>query len=104
MPYWFKFSLQVAPAELEEVLRTHPSVSDVGVIGVPCPRAGETPVAYIVPKTQVKLTADDVKNFLSEKVSRHKQVSEVFFIDRIPKSASGKILRKDLQQIYKKDH
>lgn len=103
-PYWFEFSFQVAPAELEELLRTHPSVSDVAVIGVPSTRTGETPIAFIVQKKDMKLKDDDVKNFLSGKVSRHKEVSEVFFIDSIPRSASGKILRKDLKQTYVKDH
>ncbi|KAG8297974.1 hypothetical protein J6590_025191 [Homalodisca vitripennis] len=94
--------LQVPPAELEELLRTHPLVSDVGVIGVPDPRSGEVPVAYIVPqKHSKKLTAEHIKQFLSERVSRHKQLADVIFTDSIPKSAAGKILRKDLRELYK---
>lgn len=93
--------MQVPPAELEEVLRTHPLVSDVGVIGVPDARAGEVPVAYIVPQEGKKPTVEQIKEFLSEKVSRHKQVSKVIFIDIIPKSAAGKILRKELRELYK---
>lgn len=89
------------PAELEEVLRMHPLVSDVGVIGVPDARSGETPVAYIVPKKDEKVTSEQIKSFLAEKVARHKQVSEVIFTDSIPKSAAGKILRKELRQFYK---
>lgn len=95
---------QVPPAELEEVLRTHPMVSDVGVIGVPDCRAGEVPVAYIVPQENKRPTAEQIKEFLSVKVSRHKQVSQVIFTDSIPKSAAGKILRKDLRDIYKRSH
>lgn len=61
-------------------------------------------MAYIVTKQDKKLTVDDVKNFLSKNVSRHKQVTEVFFCENIPKSMAGKILRKELRQIYKNDH
>lgn len=97
-------STQVPPAELEEVLRTHPMVSDVGVIGVPDCRAGEVPVAYIVPQKDKRPTIEQIKDFLSEKVSRHKQVSQIIFTDSIPKSAAGKILRKDLREMYKKSN
>ena len=57
-------SLQVAPAELEELLLTHPSIADAAVIGVPDDRAGELPRAYVVLKPGAKVTQDAVKDFV----------------------------------------
>lgn len=95
--------LQVAPAELENVLRTHPEIGDVAVIGVPHEKWGEAPRAYIVPKKKSpSLDEVAVKGFLQGKVSSHKQLEGgVEFIDAIPKSASGKILRRVLQNMYR---
>lgn len=94
--------LQVAPAELEDILRSHPGVADAAVIGVPDQRSGEVPKAFIVSKGP-KLTEDDVKTFVAGKVSRHKHlVGGVEFVTTIPKNPSGKILRKKLKEMYSK--
>lgn len=85
---------QVAPAELESVLLEHPSIVDAAVISHPDEEAGEVPKAYVVVKGD--LTAEDVMAFVAERVSPHKKVRLVEFIDMIPKSASGKILRRML--------
>ena len=84
---------QVAPAELEALLLEHPQITDAAVIGRPDEEAGEIPVAYIVGEG---LTADAVMQFVSERVAPYKKVRAVEFIDQIPKSASGKILRREL--------
>lgn len=90
---------QVAPAELEEILRQHPAVGDVAVIGVPHERWGECPKAFIVPKDS-KLTEDEVKNFVAGKVSEYKQLAGgVQFVPAIPKNNSGKILRRKLKEM-----
>jgi len=92
--------LQVAPSELEDLLRTHPDVADVAVIGIPDERAGELPRAYIVRKGD-KLSDKDIKSFIAEKVSDHKRLNGgVEFLSEIPKAASGKILRRELKAAY----
>ncbi len=84
--------LQVAPAELEAILLSHPNVADAAVIPVPDDDAGEIPKAYIVSRGE--LTAEAVMEFVAERVSPYKKVRQVEFVDTIPKSPSGKILRR----------
>ena len=88
---------QVPPAELEALLLTHPKIADVAVIGVPDTEAGEIPRAFIVLRADQTLTAADVTAFMHDKVATYKVVHDVVFVDAIPKSASGKILRRLLR-------
>ena len=88
---------QVPPAELEAILLTHPAVADSAVIGLPDPSAGEIPVGYVVLKPGATATADDIQTFVAEQVATYKQIRQVHVIDAIPKSASGKILRRVLR-------
>jgi 4-coumarate--CoA ligase len=88
---------QVPPAELEALLITHPAVADVAVIGVPDDEAGELPKAFVVLKEGASATAEELQGFVKEKVASYKQVRQLQFVDEIPKSASGKILRRMLR-------
>ncbi len=88
---------QVPPAELEAVLLTHPQVADAAVIGLPDDDAGEIPAAYVVLKQGQAASAEDIQAFVAEKVASYKQIRKVTFVDAIPKSASGKILRRVLR-------
>ena len=88
---------QVPPAELEALLLTHPQIADAAVIGLPDDEAGEIPAAYVVLKQGHDATADDVQRFVAGRVASYKQVRKVTFVDAIPKSASGKILRRVLR-------
>ena len=88
---------QVPPAELEAVLLTHPSIADAAVVPHPDEEAGEVPHAFVVLQEGATMTAEEVMAFTAEKVAPHKKVRVVDFIAVIPKSASGKILRKDLK-------
>lgn len=91
---------QVPPAELEEILRSHPDVADAAVIGVPCKRQGELPRAYVVSKNP-SITEKDIKDFVAKKVAEYKRLEGgVEFVAAIPKNATGKILRRELKAIY----
>ena len=86
---------QIAPAELEALLLTHPQITDAAVIGVADADGQEIPKAFVVASSDV--TAEEVMAYVTERVAPHKKVRAVEFIEAIPKSASGKILRKDLR-------
>ena len=88
---------QVPPAELEALLLTHPGIADAAVIGVPDDEAGEIPVGYVVCKPGQVLTAAEVQLFVASRVATYKQIRRVIFVDAVPKSASGKILRRLLR-------
>jgi acyl-CoA synthetase (AMP-forming)/AMP-acid ligase II len=88
--------MQVAPAELEAVLLQHPAVADCAVYPRPDPEAGEIPKAAVVLRRGASATADELMQFVAARVSPHKRVRALRIIDAIPKSASGKILRRVL--------
>jgi acyl-CoA synthetase (AMP-forming)/AMP-acid ligase II len=88
---------QVSPAELEAVLLTHPAILDSAVIGITDDDGEEIPKAFVVRKPGANLAAQEVIDFVSSRVAPHKKVRRVEFIDTIPKSAAGKILRKQLR-------
>lgn len=85
---------QVPPAELEALLVRHPSVADAAVIPAPDPTAGEIPKAFVVRSGEV--TEGELLSWVSERVPSFKKVRRVEFVDEIPRSASGKILRRML--------
>ena len=88
--------LQVAPAELEAVLLQHPAVADCAVYPRTDAEAGEIPKAAVVLKRDASATADELMQFVQARVSPHKRVRALRFVDAIPKSPSGKILRRVL--------
>ena len=87
--------MQVAPAELEALLLAHPGVADAAVIPVPDEEAGELPKALVVLKKGTDgLTPEELMAFIAKQVAPHKKLRQLEFIEQIPKSASGKILRR----------
>jgi acyl-CoA synthetase (AMP-forming)/AMP-acid ligase II len=86
---------QVAPAELEGLLATHPLVADVAVVGRPDPERGECPVALVVARDE--LDPDALMAWVGERVAPYKRVREVRFVEAIPRTPAGKILRRLLR-------
>lgn len=88
---------QVPPAELEGLLLTHPAIADSAVIGILDDECGEIPKAFITLKPGQVASAEEIQEFVAGQVASYKQVRIVEFISEIPKSASGKILRRELR-------
>ncbi|CAI8588267.1 unnamed protein product [Vicia faba] len=88
---------QIAPADLEAVLILHPEIVDVAVTGVKDEEAGEIPVAFVVKKAGSVLSTKNVIDHVAEQVTPYKKVRKVVFIDKIPRSVTGKILRRQLR-------
>jgi acyl-CoA synthetase (AMP-forming)/AMP-acid ligase II len=87
---------QVAPAELEAVLLSYPAIADAAVVPSADEFAGEVPIAFVVLKEDASAAA--IIDFVSERVAPYKKIRRVEFVDHIPKSAAGKILRRVLAQ------
>jgi acyl-coenzyme A synthetase/AMP-(fatty) acid ligase len=85
---------QVAPAELEAILLSHPAVADAALIPSPDEEAGEIPKAFVVLRGVA--TAEELMSFVASRVAPHKKIRKLEFIEQIPKSAAGKILRRVL--------
>jgi long-chain acyl-CoA synthetase len=92
----------VAPAEIEALLLEHPSVRDCGVVGRADPAAGEIPVAFVVLRegsVASKKLEEDLCGFVAERLTTYKQPRQVHFVDALPRTPSGKILRRELRKI-----
>ena len=94
----------VAPAEVEAVLLEHPAVRECGVVGRPDAAAGEIPVAFVALRngfTTCKKMEEELCAFVGERLTSYKQPREVYFVEVVPKTASGKILRRELRQFIR---
>jgi long-chain acyl-CoA synthetase len=87
---------QIAPAELEAVLMEHPAVADAAVIPKRDMESGEIPKAYVVARQGQEVKVEELMRFVEEKVAPYKKVREIEFVETIPKTPSGKILRREL--------
>ncbi len=88
---------QVAPAELEALLLTHHSIADCAVVPYPDEEAGEIPMGFVVLKSGIEETPESIMGFVADRVSPQKKIRKLKMVDEIPKSPSGKILRRLLR-------
>jgi long-chain acyl-CoA synthetase len=86
----------VFPAEVEEVLSSHPGVAEVGVVGVPHPHQGEAVKAFVVQAKGAHLDEDQLIDWCSDHLARYKCPSKVLFVDQLPRNISGKLIRREL--------
>ncbi len=87
----------IYPTDLEAVLRTHPAVFDVAVVGVPSERWGETPVAFVVPHDGVSIEPAELMAWTNEKLGKTQRLAALELIDSLPRSAIGKVLKRSLR-------
>jgi 4-coumarate--CoA ligase len=96
---------QVVPPEVEAVLLSHPDLIDAAVIGVPSPDGeDELPRAYVVKRPSTRVTSDEIFEYCRLRLASYKRLDGgIVFLDQIPKNASGKILKKTLREMVKKE-
>jgi len=92
----------IYPSDLEAVLRQHPAVADVAVVGVPSAEWGETPVAWVVPQPGATASAEDVRGWMNQQVGKTQRLSGLRFISELPRSAIGKVLKRELRDLWPK--
>ena len=95
---------QVWPREVEEVIATHPAVAEVGVAGVPDPHSGEAVMAWVVPRKGMEVTEEEVRNHCRRHLAAYKVPKRVEFREALPKSAIGKLLRRELAREFRAAH
>ncbi len=86
----------IYPLEVEQVLQGHPAVAEVAVFGVPDPRWGEVPRAAVVLRPGQKVSREELLAYCEGKLARYKIPKEVVFLPELPRSASGKVLKREL--------
>jgi long-chain acyl-CoA synthetase len=90
----------VYPAEVENVLMSHPGIADVAVIGIPHEKWGETALAIVVRAPGTESTEQEIISFSHERLAKFKCPTQVAWIDALPRNPSGKVLKKDLREPY----
>ena len=93
--------VKVYPRDVEEVAARHPDVREVAVFGVPHEKWGETPIAAVILRAGARATADDLRNWINERVAaRFQRVSAVVLMDDFPRSTAGKTLKREMREPY----
>ena len=91
------------PSDLEGLLATHPAVLESAVVGVPSAEWGETPVAFVVAREGQSVSADVLKDWLNARVGKTQRLSALQLVSELPRSAIGKVLKRELRQRYAGD-
>ncbi len=86
----------VYPAEIESVLLSHPGVEEAGVCGQPDAQWGQVPIAFVVPRPGVRLRPDELLDYLAQKLARYKRPRAIHIVHQLPRTSSGKLLRREL--------
>ncbi|KAK6931296.1 AMP-binding enzyme, C-terminal domain [Dillenia turbinata] len=95
---------QVPPAELEHLLHSHPEIDSAAVIPYPDEEAGQIPVAFVVRRPCGNIQESQIRDFIAKQVAPYKRIRRVYFVDSIPRNATGKTLRKDLIRLAVSGH
>ena len=90
----------IYPSDLEAVLREHPAVADAAVVGVPSAEWGETPVAFVVAREGTTPSTDEIRQWLNARVGKTQRLADLRFLDELPRSAIGKVLKRELREAY----
>ena len=90
----------IYPSDLEAVLREHPAVADAAVVGVPSQQWGETPVAFVVARAGDAPAAAELMHWLNARVGKTQRLADVRYITELPRSAIGKVLKRELRDLY----
>jgi long-chain acyl-CoA synthetase len=90
----------IYPSDLEAVIVQHPAVAEAAVVGMPSKAWGETPVAFVTPKTGAALTGEEIMAFTNAKVGKTQRLAAVEITDQLPRSAIGKVLKRELRDQY----
>jgi long-chain acyl-CoA synthetase len=93
----------IYPREIEEAIYNNPKVKECAVVGVKDAQKGEIPKAYISLKAGEKATEKEIRDYLKEKIANYKLPRYIKFLDELPKTPTGKILKKDLRELAQKD-
>ncbi len=91
----------VYPREVEEVIHSHPAVKQCAVVGKPDPIGGEIPVAFVELKQPGSVTEEEIANYTNSRIAYYKKIREVTFLDQLPVSGVGKVLKRDLKERLK---
>ena len=92
------------PSDLEAELRAHPEVADVSVVGVPSTRWGETPVAFVVKREGAAVDADTLLGWANERLGKMQRLAALEFVDVLPRSPIGKVLKRELRDAWQARH
>jgi long-chain acyl-CoA synthetase len=90
----------IYPSDLEAVIVQHPDILEAAVVGMPSDAWGETPVAFVTPKAGSNLTSSEVMSFTNSKVGKTQRLAAVEITDQLPRSAIGKVLKRELRDQY----
>jgi len=90
----------IYPSDIEAVLAAHPGVEECAVVGIASEKWGESPVAFVRLRVGVSVEAQTLKAFVNERVGRTQRLTDLSLIDVLPRSAIGKVLKRDLRRIY----
>jgi long-chain acyl-CoA synthetase len=90
----------IYPSDLEAQLRLHPAVQDVAVVGVPSEQWGETPVAYVVQREGQSVAAEELRDWMNQRVGKTQRLTDLRYLAELPRSAIGKVLKRELREQY----